>query len=68
LITLAIATLFTGLSYGFYAFGILGWIKYPDYVAYEEDYVRTPGDFLTFDSVLNASAAMVRHALGEKTE
>lgn len=49
-----------GLTFGFYAFGILGWIKYPDKLVYTENYDRSPGDMFTFDSPLNANTAMVR--------
>ena len=63
MIAVLIATLFTSLTYDFYAFGICGWIKYPDYVAYAEDFDRTPGDMFTWDSVLNSSTALAVYGM-----
>lgn len=58
-----ISTLFTSLTYGFYAFGIAGWIKFPDYVAYTEDYDRSPADAFKWKSVLNSSTAMAVYGM-----
>jgi len=58
-----IATLFTSITYAFYAFGIAGWIKYPDYVVYEEDYERTPLDVFKWKSVLNSNTAMAVYGM-----
>lgn len=43
--------------------GCIGWIKFPDYVAYEEEYERVPSDATRWKSVLNSNTAMAVYGM-----
>jgi hypothetical protein len=58
-----ISVFFTALTFCFYGFGCIGWIKFPDDVAYEEEYERTPSDATRWKSVLNSNTAMAVYGM-----
>lgn len=57
-IGILIGLLITGLTFSFFGFGCVGWIKYPDRIVYSENYKRSPLDMFKWDSALNSNASM----------